>query len=95
MRVADAAQMAGAQHVIVTQDGRLLGQVPNRAVTEARPDLKLQDISDDPVFLSPKDLNHAADLINHHQGKALPVVDDRDRIVETVTASDLAHRPLL
>lgn len=95
MRVADARQLADTQHLIVAQEGRLLGLVQNRALAEARPDLELRDIMENPVFLSPEeDLDHAAELINHHRGRAIPVVDSRHRIIGTVTAADLAARPL-
>ena len=94
MRVADALQLTNTQHLIVAQEGRLLGLVSKSALAEARPDLELHDIMESPVFLSPEeDLDHSAELINHHRGSAIPVVDSRDRIIGTVTATDLATAP--
>ena len=96
MRVADAQQLADTQHLIVAQEGRLLGLVPDRALAHARSDLELQDIMESPVFLSPEeDLEHAAELIAHHPGSAIPIVDSRHRIIGTVTAADLATQPAL
>ena len=96
MRVADAAQLADSDHLIVAERGRLVGLILHDALIQARPDLELQDIMEGPVFLSPdEDLKHAAELINHHPGSAIPVVDSRRRIVGTVTAADLSGRPRL
>ena len=96
MRVADAAQLANTPHLIVAEEGRLLGLVPASVLAGAHRDLELRHIMQSPVFLSPEeDLDHATELINHHRGSAIPVVDSRDRIIGTVTASDVAARPLL
>jgi len=96
MRVADARQLRSESHLIVAQEGRLLGLIPEVALHQARPDLELQDIMDDPVFLSPdEDLDQAAPLINHHAGTALPVVDVRNRVIGAISATDLNPRPLI
>ena len=94
MRVVDARRLTNSRHLIVAQDGRLLGLVTDRALAEARPDLELRDVMESPVFLSPEeDLDHAAELVNHHRGRAIPVVDSRHRIIGIVTATDLVARP--
>jgi len=93
MRVADARQLADSQHLIVAENGRLLGLIPRGRLVEAGRDLELQDIMESPVFLSPdEDLDHATELISDHPGSAIPVVDSRRRIVGTVTATDLTTR---
>ena len=96
MRAADARQRADNDHLIVADRGKLVGLIRHKALVRARPDLELRDIMESPVFLSPdEDLDHASDLINHHPGSAIPVVDSRRRIVGTVTAADLRTQPLL
>lgn len=96
MRVADALQLADSQHLIVADNGRLLGWIPRGRLIGAGRDLELGDLAESPVFLSPvEDLGHAADLINDHPGSAIPVVEHRRRIVGTITSADLAsHLPL-
>ncbi len=94
MRVADAAQLAVNQHVIVALDGQLLGIACTQALQQARPDHELREVMDDPVFLNAdEDLGHATQLIARH-GSPIPVVDDHTRLVGTVTAADLDHPPL-
>jgi Mg/Co/Ni transporter MgtE len=96
MRVADARRLRSESHLIVAQEGQLLGLIPEVALHQARPDLELRDIMDDPVFLSPaQDLAQAAPLINHHAGTALPVVDARNRVIGAISATDLKPRPLI
>lgn len=94
MRVADAAQLAPGQHIIVALDGQLLGTLHAENLQHARPDSELRDVLEDPVFLNAdEDLGHAAELIAHH-GSPIPVVDANTRLVGTICASDLDHRPL-
>ena len=94
MRVADAAQLAVHQHVIVALDGQLLGIAYTQALQQARPDHELQGLMDDPVFLNAdEDLAHAVELIAHH-GSPIPVVDANTRLIGTVAATDLNHQPL-
>lgn len=96
MRVADAHQLRSEPHLVVAQDGQLLGLISAEALQQARPDLELREIMDDPVFVSPdEDLDHAAALIEQHTGMAIPVVDTRNRIIGSVTAGDLQPRPLI
>jgi len=93
MRVADARQLADTQHLIVAENGRLLGLIPREKLVDAGQDLELQDIMESPVFLSPdEDLDHATELINNRPGSAIPVVGSRRRIVGTITAAALATR---
>lgn len=96
MRVADALQLADTQHLIVAERGRLLGLVPHQGLANARPELELQDIMEEPVFLAPdEDIDHARELIQSRPGSAIPVVDDHDRVIGTVASADLDTRPLL
>jgi CBS domain-containing protein len=91
MRVADALQLADTAHLIVAENGRLLGLVPRERLVEAGRDLELQDIMGSPLFLSPEEnLDDAAVLINDRPGSAIPIVDSRRRIIGTITAADLA-----
>jgi len=94
MRVADAAQLAADQHVIVALDGQLLGIAYTQTLQQARPDHELQEVMDDPVFLNADEgLAHATELIAHH-GSPIPVVDAQTRLIGTVTATDLNYPPL-
>jgi CBS domain-containing protein len=94
MRVADAAQLAAGQHVIVALDGQLLGVAYTHDLQQARPDRELGDLMDDPVFLNAdEDIAHATELIAHH-GSPVPVVDAQTRLIGVVTATDLEY-PLL
>jgi Mg/Co/Ni transporter MgtE len=93
MRVADAAQLAADQHVIVALDGQLLGIAYLQALQQARPDHELQEVMDDPVFLDPDErLGHATELVAHH-GSPIPVIDGRTRLIGTVAATDLNYPP--
>ena len=94
MRVADAAQLATDQHVVVALDGQLLGIAYTQALQQAGPDHELGEVMDDPVFLNAdEDLAHATELIAHH-GSPIPVVDAQTRLIGTVAATDLNHLPL-
>ena len=94
MRVADAAQLADSDHLIVAERGRLIGLIRHEALVRAQPNLDLRDIMESPVVLAPdEDLEQAAELINHHPGSAIPVVDSRRRIVGSVTAAYLPTEP--
>jgi CBS domain-containing protein len=96
MRVADALQLADTRHLIVAERGKLLGLISHTALVEADRDLELQDIMESPAFLAPdEDVDHAAELVNDHQGSAIPVVNSRHRIVGTVAAHDLEVTPPL
>jgi CBS domain-containing protein len=96
MRVADALRLADSQHLIVADNGRLLGWISRERLAGAGRDLELGDLVESPVVLSPvEDLDHAAELLNEHPGSAIPVVELRRRLVGTITSADLAaDRPL-
>ncbi len=94
MRVADAAQLAADEHVIVALDGQLLGIAYTQTLQQARPDRELQEVMDDPVFLNAgEDLAYATELVGHH-GSPIPVVDADTRLIGTVATTDLDHPPL-
>jgi CBS domain-containing protein len=93
MRVADALTLANTQQLIVAEEGRLVGLVPREKLIEAARDLELQDVMESPVLLSPEEgLDHATELTSDYPGRAIPVVDSRQRIIGTICAADLrAH----
>ena len=96
MRAADAMQLSDTHHLIVAQEGRLLGLVAQHALLNARPAHELKDIMDAPVSLSLEDpVDHARSIVREHPDTAIPVIDGRDHIVGTVAADDLDSRPLI
>lgn len=93
MRVADAAQLAADQHVIIALDGQLLGIAYSQTLQQSRPDHELQEVMDDPVFLAAdEDLSDATELIARH-GSPIPVIDANTHLIGTVGATDLNHPP--
>ena len=93
MRVADAAHLSPDRHVIVAQDGQLLGIAPSHSLHRARPDEELQHVMEDPVHLNATEyLDSATELITHHHPNPIPVIDTQTRLIGTVTAADLSTR---
>lgn len=96
MRVVDALQVAAGEHVVVAEDGRLLGLVTQEALLASRPDLELRELMDEPVFLSPDEFLDDADrLIAARPTATIPVLDRSDHIIGVVREGDLAPPALL
>lgn len=96
MRAGDAALLSGGDHVIVAEEGRLLGVVPKSRLDGARNDLELRDIMETPLFLdATEEVASAMDLIDHYNGEPVPVVDSEAQLVGSVSAANLGGHPLL
>lgn len=96
MRAADARQLYGPGHVMIAEDGALLGVVPADTLENARPDRELCEIMDRAVFLSAnEETDQAAGLIEQFGGGPVPVVDSRGRLVGSVSSSDILAGRLL
>jgi CBS domain-containing protein len=96
MRVADALQVAAGEHLVVAEDGRLLGLVTQEALLTSGPDIQLREVMDEPVFLSPDELLDDADrLIAARPAATIPVLDRSDHIIGVVRSGDIAPPSLL
>lgn len=93
--VAAAMQEGRFRHApVVTSDGRLLGIVSDRDLREQKGYLSSTKvtavISEPPIAVRPDDLiEDAAQTMLERQIGALPVIDDAQRVIGILTATDL------
>lgn len=96
MRAGDALKVADGEHVVVAEDGRLLGLVTQEALLAARPDSELRELMDEPVILSPDEFLDDADrLLAARPSATIPVLDRSNHIIGVVREGDLAPQTIL
>ncbi len=94
MFVEDACLLAVGDHVIVAEEGKLVGTVSRRRLAEADPRQALGEVMEDPVFLTADEkVDDITELVGGRRPDPIPVVDATGRLVGVVDADGIDRPP--
>ncbi len=88
----------GVGHIIIQKQGKILGIITERDIIKyivvKKRDLKktnVCDIMSTDIITIQKDVVvcHAAELLNHYKFRHLPVIDEDEKLISTITQTDL------
>ncbi len=92
MFVEDARLLATGGHIIVAEDGKLVGTVSRTRLSEAGARRQLAEVMEEPIFLAADEpVAEVAHLVGGDRGSPIPVVDGKGRLVGIVDTA-IVHR---
>lgn len=91
LRIQDALMVVTEVVTPVVEEGKLVGVVRKKALTEAPPDGEVADVMETPAYVEATDtLGDLSDVVEFYEGSPIPLVDRRGRLVGLLDHESIA-----